>query len=114
MKVSNKENKGKKFVFPEGDELGDYLRKGFAVCNQCGALMERKTDPADGSIYHVCPACDWEIDDVDYEYEDPMELVTDEYGHEYLVRKYDAPPPGCQACGGPYPDCKASCKMYDD
>lgn len=23
-------------------------------------------------------------------------------------------PPGCAACGGPYPKCKTSCKIFDD
>lgn len=22
-------------------------------------------------------------------------------------------PPGCRACGGPYPNCKASCPLFD-
>jgi len=111
MKVSSEE---KKIIYPKGDDLGMYLRKGYAVCNQCGALMDRKVDPQVGTYYHVCPACEWEIDDADYEYEDPMKLVTDEYGNECLVYKRDIPPAGCQACGGPYPDCLPSCKMYDD
>jgi len=111
MKVRNKD---KKIVYPKGDDLGKYLRQGYAVCNRCGALMDRKVDPQVGGYYHVCPACGWEIDDVDYEYEDPMTLVTDEDGNECLVYKRDIPPAGCRACGGPYPDCLPSCKMYDD
>lgn len=27
---------------------------------------------------------------------------------------YDDMPEGCKACGGPYPDCTSSCKMFDD
>jgi len=23
-------------------------------------------------------------------------------------------PVGCLACGGPYPDCKSSCKLFDE
>lgn len=26
---------------------------------------------------------------------------------------YDVPP-GCESCGGPYPQCKSSCKLFDD
>ena len=26
----------------------------------------------------------------------------------------DDVPEGCAACGGPYPDCKYSCKLFDD
>lgn len=38
---------------------------------------------------------------------------------EYLKQDYyKAPvtniPEGCAACGGPYPDCKWSCPMFDD
>ena len=43
-----------------------------------------------------------------------MELGLDERGDEYLIFRNDMPPAGCKACGGPYPYCKASCKMFDD
>ena len=45
---------------------------------------------------------------------DEMELGLDERGDEYLIFRDDMPPAGCKACGGPYPYCKASCKMFDD
>lgn len=53
---------------------------------------------------------------MDYEYEsgDDMELALDERGDEYLILRNDMPPAGCRACRGPYPYCKASCKMFDD
>lgn len=53
---------------------------------------------------------------MEYEYEsrDPMELVQDERGDDYLVFRNDMPPAGCRACGGPYPYCKPSCRMFDD
>lgn len=56
------------------------------------------------------------IEELDYEYEsaDEMELGLDERGDEYLIFRDDMPPAGCKACGGPYPYCKASCKMFDD
>ena len=37
--------KGKKVVKPAGSELMDYLNKGYAICNKCGAVMDRKEDP---------------------------------------------------------------------
>lgn len=43
-----------------------------------------------------------------------MELVQDERGDDYLVFRNDMPPAGCRACGGPYPYCKPSCRMFDD
>lgn len=40
--------------------------------------------------------------------------VQDERGDDYLVFRNDMPPAGCRACGGPYPYCKPSCRMFDD
>jgi hypothetical protein len=45
--------KGKKVIRPAGDELMDYLNRGFAICNRCGAVMDRREDP-----YPYCkPSC---------------------------------------------------------
>lgn len=100
--------KGKKVIRPAGDELMDYLNRGFAICNRCGAVMDRREDPRGGCDIYACPSCGWEIDEMEYEYEsgDPMELVQDERGDDYLVFRNDMPPAGCRACGGPYPYCK--------
>lgn len=35
-------------------------------------------------------------------------------GYAILIFRDDMPPAGCRACGGPYPYCRASCKMFDD
>lgn len=107
---------GKKIIFPEGDELKDYLNKGYPICNKCGAVMYQREDPEGGCDILTCPACGWEIDELEYEYEsdDKMKLVEDELGNEFLIYKPDLPPPGCRACGGPYPYCKEDCRMYDD
>lgn len=108
--------KGKRIMKPEGRELMDCLNRGDAICNKCGAVMYREEDPEGGCDIYTCPSCGWEIDETDYEYEsrDPMELVLDERGEEYLIFRNDMPPAGCRACGGPYPYCKVSCKMFDD
>jgi predicted RNA-binding Zn-ribbon protein involved in translation (DUF1610 family) len=98
--------KGKKVIRPAGDELMDYLNRGFAICNRCGAVMDRREDPRGGCDIYACPSCGWEIDE--------MELVQDERGDDYLVFRNDMPPAGCRACGGPYPYCKPSCRMFDD
>lgn len=105
--------KGKKVIRPAGDELMDYLNRGFAICNRCGAVMDRREDPRGGCDIYACPSCGWEIDEMEYEYEsgDPMELVQDERGDDYLVFRNDMPPAGCR---GPYPYCKPSCRMFDD
>ena len=78
--------------------------------------MDREEDPEGGCDIYTCPSCGWEIEETQYEYEsgDPMELVQDERGDSYLIYKNDMPPAGCRACGGPYPYCKADCKMFDD
>lgn len=93
--------KGKKVIRPAGDELMDYLNRGFAICNRCGAVMDRREDPRGGCDIYACPSCGWE-------------LVQDERGDDYLVFRNDMPPAGCRACGGPYPYCKPSCRMFDD
>jgi len=107
-------NKGKKIIKPADSELMDYLNRGYAICNKCGAVMDRRRDPQGGCDIYTCPSCGWEIDEMDYEYEDgdEMELVLDERGDDRLIYRNDMPPAGCRACGGPYPNCKASCKMF--
>ena len=116
--ASDKDEKSEviKVIKPAGSELMDYLNKGYAICNKCGAVMDRKEDPEGGCGIYACPSCGWEIEELDYEYEsaDEMELGLDERGDEYLIFRDDMPPAGCKACGGPYPYCKASCKMFDD
>lgn len=49
--------KGKKAIIPEGAELMDYLNRGFAICNKCGAVMDRREDPRGGCDIYVCPSC---------------------------------------------------------
>nr|DAQ19124.1 MAG TPA: DNA-directed RNA polymerase II subunit [Caudoviricetes sp.] len=95
----------RKIIRPEGVELMKYLNDGDAICNQCGALMDRMEDPKGGCDIFTCPACKWTIDEMEYEYEDD-ELLE--------VNEEDTLPPGCRACGGPYPQCKTSCKLFDD
>ena len=105
---------GKEIIRPSGSEILEYLNDGWGICNKCGAVMDEEIRNRI-SVY-TCPACGWEIDAMDYEYEDgdDMELVLDERGDEYLIPKNDMPPAGCRACGGPYPYCKATCRDYDD
>lgn len=110
------QKEGDGIIRPAGEDLMVYLNRGYAICNQCGAVMDRKEDPEGGCDFYTCPSCGWEINEMDYEYEnrDEMELVLDERGDEYLIFRNDMPPAGCRACGGPYPYCKTSCKMFDD
>lgn len=101
-----------KIIKPEGIELMKYLSEGYAICNKCGAIMDRKEAPKGGNDIYACPSCDWSVDVMEYEYEDSEEEeLTEEVLKAY---KGDVPPAGCRACGGPYPQCKTSCKMFDD
>lgn len=43
--------KGRKVIKPAGSELMDYLNKGYAICNKCGAVMDRKEDPKADAIF---------------------------------------------------------------
>lgn len=47
--------KGRKVIKPAGSELMDYLNKGYAICNKCGAVMDRKEDPEGGCDIYACP-----------------------------------------------------------
>lgn len=79
-----------KIIKPEGIELIEYLNNGYAICNRCGL----------------------KVDEEDYEYESDEEV---EWTEEMLnMEQGDIPPAGCRACGGPYPYCKTSCKLFDD
>lgn len=64
-------------------------------CPRCGSSM--------GYSYlrseFKCPECGFLMDQQDWDY--------DREDGEMEV------PFGCVTCGGPYPDCKTSCKMFD-
>lgn len=47
-------------------------------------------------------------DDAELTDEEEMELLYNRYHHQ------DDIPEGCAACGGPYPNCKISCPIFDD
>lgn len=99
-----RKDKEKGVIRPEGSELIDYLNRGIAICNKCGAVMNRKKDLLGGCDIYACPGCGWEVDELEYEYEenDPFAPVEEEI------------PACCCACDGPYPDCRASCKLFDE
>ena len=56
-------------IIPEGMELLEALNNGEYICNNCGAIMDRKEDPEGGCDILVCPNCGEKIDEMDYEYE---------------------------------------------
>lgn len=101
-----------KIIKPEGIELIEYLNNGYAICNRCGAVMRQTEDPKTGCGVYICPSCGLKVDEEDYEYESDEEV---EWTEEMLdMEQGDIPPAGCRACGGPYPYCKTSCKLFDD
>ena len=58
-----------KIIIPEGMDLLEALNNGEYICNNCGAIMDRKEDPEGGCDILVCPNCGEKIDEMDYEYE---------------------------------------------
>lgn len=73
------------------------------ICSKCGSTMK----PADEEVL-VCTSCNHSVDIEDYEYEN-------EYDDYYSSINDDVNPPKyCLICGGPYPDCMTSCKLFDD
>ena len=58
-----------KIIIPEGMDLLESLNNGEYICNNCGAIMDRKEDPEGGCDILVCPNCGEKIDEMDYEYE---------------------------------------------
>lgn len=72
-------------------------------CVECGARMEK----ADGEVL-VCPNCQHSVNIDDYGSEEEYDLYYS--GVDGLADE----PECCKACGGPYPDCMTSCKIFDD
>jgi len=67
------------------------------ACPKCGVTMGyslMKLEFKCPSCGHIMDEMDW---DYDFDYDDP-----------------DNPPYGCEACGGPWPHCKASCNLFDE
>lgn len=54
-------------IKPEGIELMEYLNEGYAICNKCGAVMDRREHPRGGNDIYTCPSCGWNIDVMDYD-----------------------------------------------
>lgn len=82
---------------------------GYALCEQCETIMEPDTDSY-GNLIYRCPECGWTVLQDDFESNPDDELDYDTiYENEDIYI-----PEGCLACGGPYPDCKTSCPLFDD
>lgn len=78
------------------------------ICPDCGARMIESDDPC----YDVeCPNCGAKGDIMfdDYEQQEYILLDSDENNNDIFSE-----PDCCRACGGPYPQCMTSCKIFDD
>ena len=74
------------------------------VCFECGGLMKK----ADDTVL-VCTKCGYSVDIDDYGCENDYNEYYSTPQNEIL-----AMPECCRACGGPYPSCMTSCKIFDD
>ena len=93
------------------DECGEYMndQPGFTVkrgtwkCKSCGAV----NDVSEDNIRYE--------EDNDYDSDDDDDDDDDDYTYGYgSDDDDDYIPEGCRACGGPYPNCKTSCPLFDD
>lgn len=87
-----------KIEFPEGMRLLECVNNDIPVCNECGAIMERRENPGYCDVF-VCPNCGCKVDEMDYEFEES----EDDYDWDDEEEDDNQIPKGCAACGGPYP-----------
>lgn len=90
------------------------LTTGLEYCPECHCLTTHKEG------YWECDICLYSITDEESLYgsgyptlESTYENDYEEYYGDYGYSD-DNIPDGCEACGGPWPDCKDSCKLFDD
>ncbi|MBQ7645850.1 MAG: hypothetical protein IJS94_01150 [Clostridia bacterium] len=76
------------------------------TCPNCGAEMY-ETDAFDYQL--ECPVCGAKCTVDDGVDEGPA--VVEEY---YDSNSTEELPEYCKICGGPYPDCTSSCKLFDN
>lgn len=80
-------------------------RRNHYYCPFCGEEMEVE-------FYDVvCPACLWSCP-VDEFGEIEQQIQAKEESDDNI--DYSTMPECCKACGGPYPSCTTSCKIFDD
>lgn len=82
----------------------------FVRCDMCGTYMNYQEGSAGGLDGRwICPSCGTKVREM---------TAYNQLGRENDLQAmrwdYEEMPPGCAACGGPWPDCKTSCKLYDD
>lgn len=82
---------------------------GEQYCPDCHKPIIHKKD------FWECEICNYSITDDEVLDGDGFPTKESTYENDYGAIYSDEPdiPETCDTCGGPYPDCKASCKMYD-
>lgn len=75
------------------------------VCPVCGSTMNITDEE---TLVVECPCCG-SIGSADF---DGDEDSVDIWGRD--TSSSDDMPEYCNICGGPYPNCKTSCKLFDD
>lgn len=84
-----------KIVKLDSLELLNSIQEGYFICDKCGSIMNLNDND---QLYCSCG----------------YTVSRDDYDEYYDDEDDDEPPFGCRACGGPYPQCKTSCKMFDE
>lgn len=93
------------------DKLGeDYTNSSdmYVYCVECGMYMMYE-ESNDILGRYVCSRCGKKVKE-----ETLLNQLERENRKFERSIKYDDIPEGCSACGGPYPDCTTSCKMFDE
>lgn len=73
-------------------------------CPNCHCLTIRK------DCYWACPRCDYEFEDGYLDFGPGYPTYESTYEDDDEADE----PECCRACGGPWPDCETSCKIFDD
>lgn len=79
----------------EADEYNETTGP-LAVCKKCNVIMDYSS-----KLGFRCSSCG-------------MKVSIEQYYSRNTYNYNETPPVGCAACGGPYPYCKTSCKLFDD
>lgn len=94
-----------------------YYNNEIIYCPRCGTEMDICHD----SMMDVeCPNCGMEAELI-WDTVDEQHIISSAtlqaynlYDDLYDEDDVDDMPACCRACGGPYPSCMTSCKMFDD
>ena len=83
----------------------------FVNCKPCNELMDFEIGPEDClDGKWVCPICRSTVKEQTVYKQLDRENEESIYDNQDL----DDEPECCRACGGPWPDCESSCKIFDE